>query len=198
LTEPATTEEEAATPRRGEAIRRALLVVLALGAAVALYLSGAFEDPEHTVEVVRAAGAWGAIAYVAAFALLQPLGISGHVFGLAAAAIWGGAGGFALALLGAVGSACVSFAYARYVAYDWVQSRIPARVRKYESWVVERGLLGVVAYRLLTFTMHPAQLLMGTLRVRFGTMVLGTTVGFAPAVAIDVFLGGQLWDWLIR
>lgn len=172
--------------------------MLALGAALGLYLSGAFEDPEGTVELIRAAGAWGAIAYVAAFALLQPLGISGHVFGLAAAVIWGGPEGFALALVGAVGSACVSFGYARYVAYDWVQARIPARVRKYEAWVVERGLLGVVVYRLLTFTMHPAQLLMGTLRVRFGTMVLGTTLGFAPAVAIDVFLGGELWSWLVR
>ena len=171
--------------------------LLLIGAALALYLSGAFEDPERTVELVRAAGALGAVAYVAAFALLQPLGISGHVFGLAAAVIWGGAGGFALALLGAVGSACVSFAYARYVAFEWVQSRIPARVRKYEAWVVERGLLGVVVYRLLTFTMHPAQLLMGTLRVRFGTMVLGTALGFAPAVAIDVFLGGELWSWLV-
>lgn len=172
-------------------------MVLVLTAALALYFSGAFEDPEGTVAMVRAAGAWGAIAYVAAFASLQPLGISGHVFVLAAAAIWAAPQAFALSLLGSVGAACVSFAFARYVAYDWVQARIPARARRYEAWVTERGLLGVIVYRTLTFTMHPAQLLMGTLRVRFGTMLLGTAIGFVPAIAIDVLLGGELWRWLV-
>lgn len=172
-------------------------MVLVLAAAIALYLSGALEDPRGTVELVRAAGAWGAIAYLAAFAVLQPLGVSGHVFVLAAAAIWDAPQAFALSLLGAVGAACVSFAFARYVAYEWVQARIPARARKYEDWVTERGLLGVIVYRTLTFTMHPAQLLMGTLRVRFGTMLVGTVIGFIPAIAIDVLLGGELWRWLV-
>jgi hypothetical protein len=27
--------------------------------------------------------------------------------------------------------------------------------------------------------------------------VLGTAIGFTPAVAIDVFLGGELWSWLV-
>lgn len=183
-------------PRR--AWRRIALLVLAAAAALALYLSGAFEDPERTVRLVREAGTWGALAYLAAFATIQPLGVSGHVFTLAAAVVWGGWLGFALGLTGALGSACVSFAYARYVAYDWVQARIPERARRYEKWLVDRGLFGVIVYRTLTFTMPPAQLLIGTVRVRFGTMVLGTAIGFAPAVAIDIFLGGQVWDWLTR
>src|SRR5690606_8944255 len=61
----------------------------------------------------------------------------------------------------------------------------------------ERGLRGVIVYRLLTFPVHPAQLPMGTLRVRFGTMVVSTTLRFAPAVALDVFLGGELWTWVV-
>lgn len=189
------TEREEA--RAHEHVRRWLLVLVVIGAALGLYLSGAFDDPAQTVELIRAAGGWGALAYLAAFAILQPLGISGHVFVLAAAAIWAPWVAFTLALAGAVGAACVSFAFARYVAYDWVQARAPARVRKVAAWV-ERGFSGIVAYRLLTFTMHPAQLLMGTLRVRLAPMLLGTAIGFAPAVAIDVFLGGRLWDWLTR
>lgn len=190
-------EPDRAPSRRAGHVRRGVLLVLVVAAGVALYLSGAFEDPERTVGVVRSAGAWGAVAFVLAFAVFQPLGVSGHAFGLAAAAIWGGWPAFALALLGAVGSACVSFGFARYVAYDWVQARIPERLRKYEAWVVDRGLGGMILFRLLTFTTIPAQLLVGTLRVRFGTMVVGTAIGFAPTVAVDVFLGGQLWAWLV-
>jgi uncharacterized membrane protein YdjX (TVP38/TMEM64 family) len=190
-------EIEAAPARRVERLRRAALIALALGAAVALYLGGAFDDPERTVLVIRRAGAWGALAYLAAFSLIQPLGVSGHVFTLAAAVVWGGWIGFGLALAGAVASACVSFGYARYVAFEWVQARIPERVREYEKWLVARGLYGVVVYRLLTFTMPPAQLLIGTLRVPFRTMLAGTAIGFVPAVGVDIFLGGELWAWLV-
>ncbi|MCZ7685656.1 MAG: hypothetical protein M5U28_45510 [Sandaracinaceae bacterium] len=91
----------------------------------------------------------------------------------------------------------MSFGFARYVAFDWVQARIPERLRKYEAWLVDRGLGGMILFRLLTYTTIPAQLLVGTLRVRFGTMVVGTAIGFAPTVAVDVFLGGQLWAWLV-
>lgn len=191
------TDSAEAPARRGDHIRRGALLVLAIAAAIALYLSGAYEDPERTVGLVREAGAWGAIAYVVAFAFLQPLGVSAHVFGVAAAAIWGGLPAFGLALAGAVGSACTSFGYARYVAYDFVQERIPERLRKYESWIVDRGLWGIFLYRLITFTMIPAQLLIGTLRVRFLPMLIPTALGFAPTVAVDVFLGGKLWDWLV-
>lgn len=187
---------DAVPASRRETLRRAAIVALVIGVAFALYRSGAFRDPEQTVVAVRTAGTWGALAYVAAFTLLQPLGISGHVFVLAAAAIWSPWTAFVLALVGAVGAACVSFAFARYVAYDWVQARIPARIHRLAAWV-ERGVLGITIYRLLTFTAHPAQLLLGTLRVRVGAMLFGTAVGFMPVVAIDVFLGHSLWEWLI-
>ncbi len=190
---------EAAKTTTGEKVRRAFLLVLALACAATLYFSGAFDDPERTVAFIRSAGAWGVLVYLAAFAFLQPFGISGHVFTLAAGAIWGASfGAFGLALLGAVGASCVSFAYARYVAYEWVQKRVPERARKYEKWIVERGLVGMIVFRVLTFTWPPTQLLIGTLRVRFGTMLLGTTLGFAPAIAIDVFLGGRIWAWLVQ
>ncbi|MCZ7685655.1 MAG: hypothetical protein M5U28_45505 [Sandaracinaceae bacterium] len=82
-------EPDRAPARRADHVRRGVLLLLAVAAGVTLYLSGAFDDPERTVAVVRSAGAWGALAFVLAFALFQPLGVSGHVFGLAAAAIWG-------------------------------------------------------------------------------------------------------------
>lgn len=190
------TDPEAAPARRGATLRRGILLVLAIAAAVALWTSGAFQDPERTVAIVREAGPWGALAFVLAYSFLQPLGVSAHVFGIAAAAIWDGWLAFALALTGATGSAVTSFGYARYVAYDWVQARLPARLRKYESWVVDRGLVGIFVYRLVLFTMIPSQFLMGTLRVRFVPMLIGTVLGFAPTVAVQIFLGERLWDWI--
>lgn len=171
--------------------------VLAVALAVALWASGAFDDPEATVQLVRDAGAWGVVAYLVAFTVLQPFGISGHAFTLAAAVVWGGAVGFALAMIGALGAASVGFVFARYVAFEWVQARIPARLRRYESWLVDRGLVGVILFRTFTFTAPPAQLLVGTLRIPYSTMIVGTAIGLVPGIAIDIFLGGAVWEWLM-
>lgn len=147
---------------------------------------------EGAADRVRDAGALGIVGYLVAFSLLQPLGLSGHLFVLSAALVWSPWVAFPLALLGALGAALVSFGFARYVAYDWVQARLPEGLRKYEDGLLERGLLGVTLFRLVTFTTHPAMLMMGTLRVPFGRMVLATLLGFAPTVALDVVFGGEL------
>ena len=183
--------------RRATTIRRLVVGVLAIALAAALYASGAFDDPEATVALIRDAGAWGIVAYLATFTLLQPFGISGHAFTLAAAVVWGGALGFALAMVGGLGAASVGFVFARYVAFDWVQARIPERLRRYETWLVERGVLGVIVFRVFTFTAPAGQLLVGTLRIPYRTMIVGTAVGLVPGVAIDIFLGGAIWDWLV-
>lgn len=168
------------------------VVVIAL--VVGLFASGVLDafSLEKTAEWVRSFGAAGFLVFLLAFTFIQPLGVSGHTFVLAAALVWPPWLAFGLSLLGALGSSLVNVAFARRVAFDWVQARIPDRLRRYERWVVDRGLWGVIAFRALTFTMHPAQLLMGVLRVPMGRLVLGTAIGFAPSVAFDVWFGGEL------
>lgn len=185
---------------RGPRIRRLVVAVVVVAGLLALLASGAADDLDvHTLaQSVRDAGRWGILAYLLAFAFVQPLGISGHIFVLTAALIWPPWTAFGLALAGAVGSASTSFAFSRYIAFDWVQARLPSKIRPYEQWVVSRGLVGVAIVRLMSFTMHPVQYMMGTLRLSFGTMLLGTIIGFVPAVAIDVFLGGRVLDALGR
>lgn len=193
------TESEPDAPeagRRWRLLSRLLLVALAIGVAVGLYTSGAFEDPEGAVALVRQAGAWGVVAYLVAFSFLQPFGVSGHAFLLAAAVVWGGPLGFVIGMAGALGASSVGFAFGRYVAHDWVQARLSPRVRRYESWLTERGLWGMIVFRAITFTSPPGQLLVGTLRIPYPTMMLGTAIGFVPGVAIDMFLGGAVFDWV--
>ena len=143
----------------------AAVAVVALVAG--LIASGALDafSLEKTAEWVRSFGAAGFLVFLLAFTCIQPLGVSGHVFVLAAALVWPPWLAFGLSLLGALGSSLVNLGFARWVAFDWVQARIPDRLRRYERWVVDRGLWGVIVFRAITFTMHPAQLLMGVLRV---------------------------------
>ncbi len=172
---------------------RLAAVLLVIGLVLALIFSGALDDfsLEKTAAWVRAFGPWGLVLFVLAFAFVQPLGVSGHTFVLAAALVWPPELAFFLSWLGAIGSSLVNVAFARWVAYDWVQARIPDRLRKYERWL-ERGLGGVIVFRLITFTLHPAQLLIGVLKVPLPRLVLGTAIGFIPQIAIDVWFGGAL------
>lgn len=196
MTSPPTPAVPPARPRTKVLQIAALLAVLAL--VVGLIASGALSgfSLEHTAQFVRSFGPWGFVVYLLLFSFVQPMGVTGHVFTIAAALIWPPWMAFTIALLGALGSALVNVAFVRAVAFDWVQARIPARLRKYERWLVERGLIGVIMFRGLTFTLHPAQLLIATVRVPLPRMIVGTLIGFSPHVAVDVLLGGQLLRWL--
>ncbi len=170
------------------------MILLVLG----LFLSGTFDDfsLEKTVQWVRSYGAWGVVVYVLAFALLQPLGLSGTMFAVVAGLVWPPPLALLLAMMGALGSAMVNVAFARYVAFEWVQARIPPKLRRYERWVTERGLLGVILYRAATGTMPPAQLLIGVLNVPLPRLIIGTVIGFIPQIALNVLLGGEATRWL--
>ena len=63
------------------------------------------------------------------------------------------------------------------------------------SWV--SGVWGVFVFRAIRFPMLRAQMLMGVLRVPIGRLVVGTLIGFAPSVAFDVWLGGELLKRLL-
>jgi len=172
---------------------RIAAVVAVVSLVAALVVSGAFDDfsLERTADRVRGFGPLGFVVFLLAFAFVQPLGVSGHTFVLAAALVWPPWLAFGLSLVGALGSALVNVGFARWVAFDWVQARIPERLRKYEGWL-QRGLSGLVLFRMLTFTMHPAQLLIGVMRIPLPRLIAGTAIGFAPTVALDVWFGGAL------
>lgn len=187
----------AAAPAGGRWRVATVLVVAA--AVVALLASGALDEfsLEKTAAWVRSFGAAGFLVFLLAFTFIQPLGVSGHTFVLAAALVWPPWLAFGLSLVGALGSSLVNVAFVRRVAFDWVQARIPERLRRYEGWIANQGLWGVIAFRVLTFTLHPAQLLMGVVKIPLPRLILGTAIGFVPTIAFDVWLGGELLKRLL-
>ena len=80
-----------------------------------------------------ALGPWGYVAFVVAYAALQPFGVPGTVFIIAAPLIWPWPVAFALSMAGTMAASVVGFSFARFVARDWVAKRIPARFREYDE-----------------------------------------------------------------
>jgi uncharacterized membrane protein YdjX (TVP38/TMEM64 family) len=145
---------------------------------------------------LRGAGAWGLLAFVAAFALLQPLGVAAHVFIVAAAVVWAPWVALLASWSGAVLAGCVAFGFARYVGRQWVQARLPPRLRAWDERLVERSLRTVITMRLLLFTFGPMQLMLGVSRVGFGAFVAGSAVGLLPMIAAETWLGGSVVQYL--
>lgn len=196
-TRDAEPQEDASDPVRGNAARIVLATVFLVLVCVLLF-GGFLEDVtiDDIVARVRTAGAWGVVGFILAFTTLQPMGVSAHIFTASAGLIWAPWFAVPIALTGAVASACGCYFFARFVAYDWVRSRLSERLVGYEDWLVERGLWGMIVFRALTYTSQPVMFMMGTTRVAFRTMLLGTIIGFIPMVCLGVFLGGELLRYL--
>ncbi|MEM9863533.1 MAG: VTT domain-containing protein [Myxococcota bacterium] len=185
------------SPKR---FRRLPLLVgaLWLGLFVALFASGVSRDVsvDELVERVHDAGPWGALAYLGAFSVLQPLGITSHVFAIGAALVWPPGLAIVLALIGANGAAATSFLLARFVLFDWVRARLSPRVLALEGRFIARGLRGLVMLRLLSFTTQPVNWLLGTTAVPFRASVVSGLIGFIPVITFDVVFGGEFFRWL--
>lgn len=154
-------------------------------------------DPTEGRAWLLESGAWGFLAYVAAFSLLQPVGLASHLFVVTAALVWDPWVALALSWLGALGAGSVAFGFARYVGREWVQRRMPPRLRRWDERLAERGFRTVLVMRLLLFTFGPMQLLFGVSRVRYAPFLVASAVGLVPMLAAETWLGGSVVAWAL-
>lgn len=156
----------------------------------AFWWSGALDiltDAERMHALLADSGALGPLLYVAAFALIEPLGVPGIVFIGPATTVWPYWTVVGLSLAGAVGAGIVSYIAARWFLRDWVQEHLPPRVRRFTRNAEDRPLRTVVLVRLVFFLAAPAHWALGISNIRFVPFVLGSVIGFAPPMMVLVF-----------
>jgi uncharacterized membrane protein YdjX (TVP38/TMEM64 family) len=176
--------------------RLLLLSVISAIAAVA-YFSEFYQylTPDRMRELANDAGVWGPVLMIVSFSLLEPFFVPGAIFLLAAATLWP----FWLALLvnwlGATGAGMIGFAFARYFGRDWVEDRMPARLRMWDERLSAKGLPAVILFRVLFFLNPASHWALGLSRVRVLTALFGTAIGFAPLVGVMTYFGAEILDW---
>jgi hypothetical protein len=144
--------ESAPDERAAARLRAAKVAALLLAVTVAVVAQrlGAFRlasDPERVRQALVDLGPWGYLAFLAVYVVLQPLGIPGMVFVVAAALIWPWPIAFALSMVGSLAASVVGFPFARFVARDWVAERVPARFRCYDEALAKRAFATVFVLR---------------------------------------------------
>lgn len=182
-------------------IARLVAVGVALGVLGLAYWAGVFEslaDPRSLRDSLVQLGPWGYVAFIAAFALLQPCGVPGSVWVFAAPLIWPWPVAFALSMTGGIAASIVGFSFARFVARDWVATKIPERFSKWDHALERHAIATIFALRLVFWTAPLLHAFFGVSRVRFSTHIGASATGYAvPFLVVSYFgqeLASGLWD----
>ena len=182
---------------------RGSLLKIALAAVVAsvvawVYASGAYEefDPATMRVWFQNAGVWGGVLFIVAYSLLQPFGVNGLVFLLSAPLIWSPTEAFLLNWAGTVGTGLFSFFGARFVARDWIQERLPRRIRRFDDRLHTHGFRTVFLLRLIFYTAPTVQWALGVSRVSFAPFLTGTVLGVAPFTLMTTLIGVRVAAWI--
>ncbi len=173
------------------------VVGLVLGMLLAAWHFGIFahvSEPRELADALVAMGAWGYLAFIVAYTLLQPFGVPGSIFIVAAPLIWPWPTAFALSTIGTMSASVVGFSFARFVARDWVSARIPARLRSYDNALERRAFQTVVILRLIFWMPQALHSFFGVSKVGFWTHFWGSLIGYVPPLLPVSYLGASMFD----
>ena len=138
------------------------------------------------------AGAAGAVVFVLGYALLVLVPTPASVLTIAAGALFGLAGGVALAWAGATLGAMGGFALGRLVGREPVDRLLRGRLRDADDLLSRHGVAAVLAVRLLPlFPFTPLNYACGLVALRFRDYLLGTAVGIVPGALAYAAVGAS-------
>jgi uncharacterized membrane protein YdjX (TVP38/TMEM64 family) len=188
-----------APERRPATLRAARIVaLLAVGTGLALaWRMGVLDhlaEPRSLARSLVEMGAWGWVAFVVAYTLLQPFGVPGTIFVVAASLIWPWQTAFVLSMIGTMGASVVGFSFARFIARDWIAARIPARFRRYDEALERNAFRTVFLLRLIFWMPQVLHTFFGVSKVRFWTHFWGSLLGYIPPLFVISYLGSEIFD----
>lgn len=185
-------------PRSSRSLKLAaiLLVVILLATAHHFGIFSRFAEPARVARTLVELGPWGYLAFVAAYGALQPFGVPGTVFIVAAPLIWPWPVAFVLSMTGTILASVVGFSFSRFVARDTAQRLIPTRFHKYDDKLATRAFTTVFFLRLVLWMPPLLHAFFGLSKVRFWTHFWASLLGYAAPLFLVSFFGQKLFDML--
>jgi uncharacterized membrane protein YdjX (TVP38/TMEM64 family) len=159
-------------------------------------LLGRFTDLARTRATLTELGAWGYVAFIGAYAALQPFGVPGTIFVGVAPLIWPWPIAFALSMAGTMAASVIGFSFARFVARDWIASRVPERFRRYDEALARRAFTTVFLLRLVFWMPQVLHTFFGVSRVTFATHFWGSALGYVIPLFLVSYFGPQIIEWM--
>jgi uncharacterized membrane protein YdjX (TVP38/TMEM64 family) len=173
------------------------LVVAVIGVLATAKAFGVFHrlsEPALLARTLVDLGAWGYVAFVVTYAALQPFGVPGTVFVMAAPLIWPWPVAFALSMVGTMAASVIGFSFARFVARDWIEPRIPARFKRYDDALARRAFATVFVLRLVFWMPQLLHAFFGVSKVRGWTHFWGSLLGYLLPLFLVSYFGQKVFD----
>ncbi|MGF1469757.1 MAG: TVP38/TMEM64 family protein [Sandaracinaceae bacterium] len=179
-------------------LRIAALIALLVGLGVVSHVTGLDEqvDVEHLRGWMQAAGPWGYVLFIAAFAVGELLHIWGMIFILAAVAAYGPWVGLGLSYVGAVGAVCFSFVVVRAVGGRALKALPWAFAQRMLEGLEHRPVITIVLLRSVLMMAPALNYTLALTDVKFRHYFLGSAIGLVGPVALIVYGGDALFKAL--
>lgn len=179
---------------------RLLGLVLTLAVLVALAVAWSASplrqwlDADRIVTALRLLGAsLGPVAAVLGFALASILVVPLGFLTLVALVAFGPWAGMATTFAGALLGAMASYGLGHLLGFALLQKLGGARVNTASRRLAERGLLAVVAVRIVPIAPFAiVNMVAGASHIRLRDMLLGTALGIAPGTVVMAFFVDQI------
>jgi len=177
---------------RGTWVKAALLVVV-LGIGVATWLVAGTPDVASLQAATRGWGRWAPVLFVASYTLITLTPVPKGVLSAAAGVAFGLPVGAALVYVAALLGAALAFLLGRWLGRDAVERLTGTRLERVDQLLARRGLLAVVAVRLVPLVSFTAiNYAAGLSTVRRRDYAWGTAVGIIPGTLSYVALGSGI------
>ena len=173
-----------------------LAVILLVVAAWRLGVFRAAEDSRHLADRLVALGVWGYVAFVVAYAALQPFGLPGTIFIFAAPLIWPWPVAFGLSMTGTMAATSIGFLFSRFVARDWIAPRIPLRFQKWDEALERRAFATVFTLRFIFWMPPLLHAFFGVSKVRFWTHFWASFLGYLAPLFLVSYFGERVVAWM--
>jgi len=175
----------------------AAIVVSVVGMVWSYFSEGVFyqllqNDPTGLINYLKALGILGIVLFVLIVILENVVApLPPFILYVAGGAIWGGFVGGLLALLGNILGATVAFFIARKLGRDWIEKKVPLKVReRFDKFSEKYGGFAIFLLRINPATSTDLfSYLSGFTKMRFRWFIIGTTLGLAPSIILQSYLG---------
>lgn len=172
-----------------------IVFLLALAAAVGIVLADAGEGLSAALEWARANPGPSSLAFVLVYVLGAIILTPSWILTVAAGYLFGWVAGAVLVSVASLAGALAAFFLGRYLARDWVESKVETmpRFNALDRAISRRGFIVVLLIRLsMVFPYNLMNYVLGVTSVSVRPYAMATWLGMIPAVLVYVSLGSSL------
>jgi uncharacterized membrane protein YdjX (TVP38/TMEM64 family) len=149
---------------------------------------------------ILALGPWAPLVFVGMTTIVVAAGAPRLLMAVVGGAVFGWYAGGLLTLVGTLAGCWITFTYARWLGYEWLQARLGQRLSRFNDVLHRHEFLITFALRCAPVgNCHIMNLMLAFSPISCRAFLLGTTFGVLPTTTIYALLGSAAGgSWLLR